>query len=107
ESERACTPPFAVLVVDLDHEAAELLPGGLRAVDLVQEVTPVTNRGGGQEGLDLLVGEQVREEVDVLPVRPAQPDSVGLDHRAVSRASRRLSATTPEPSATPSRIRAR
>ena len=105
ESERPRRAPLATFF-DLDQEAAELLRLRKRAVDLVQEISATAGRRSGEKRLDLLVRQQLDEEVDILPLRAAQPDAVTLDHGAVLRAARRRMMTLPEPSATPDRIRA-
>src|SRR6266536_1052917 len=82
EAHQPRTVPVAA-VLDLDHEAAELLR--LRLV-----------------GLDLLVAHQLDQEVEIGGLGPAEPESPLLDHCGAGAGSRRRDAarTIPEPSAT-------
>src|SRR5207248_1884545 len=94
-------PPVAVC--DLDHEAAEVLRLGKRALDLRGDRLVVARAASGEERLDVVVVRELDEEVDVLGPRP--PDAQA--HRPGSTAARGAGRRSPEPTATPSRISAR
>jgi hypothetical protein len=67
EAEHAGGAP-APLVVDLDHESPALAGAFLRAPDFREQALAVSRSNGGEVRLDVLVGEQLHEEVDVLVV---------------------------------------
>ena len=99
------------LPVHLDHEAAVMLGLLLRPLELGAKVVGRVRRHRGQEGLHLGMRGEGDKEVDVVDSCPPEPESLSsqLAHgRGVAgTASRRATRKTPEPSATPARMRAR
>src|SRR5437764_2901871 len=87
--------------IQLDHEAAELLRLSLRALDLFQQTRAVARANRGQVRLDVLVGHELEQEVDVSRLGAPDRDVHG-DGAATG--SRRGNLTAPDPSATPPRI---
>ena len=108
EAHQPGAPPLSV-VLDLDHEAAELTGLLLRPLDLFEEAAAVARTRARQVRLNVFVRHELGDEVDVLRLYAPQPEAVALDdaHGAgvAVAASRRGSRTAPDPSATPPRIR--
>ena len=92
------------LAVDLDHEAAELPRLGERALDLGSDAVAVADPDGGEERLDLVVGEELDEEVEIRELGAPDLDVQGAC--AAAGCHRREGRSIPEPSATPSRTSA-
>ena len=75
------------LAVDLDDEDAEGLGLGLRALDLGEERRRDLRADGREERLDVLVGDELDEEVDV--VRARSPDGDASRRRLLARTPKR------------------
>src|SRR5206468_831628 len=90
------------LPVDLDHEAAELLRAGLRALDLSGEPFLVARPDDGQVLHDVVAVHQLEQKVEVAGLRAAEGDFAHGEGAATG--SRRGNRTAPEPNATPPRI---
>jgi len=109
EAHRAGAAPLAVILY-LDDETTELVGLRLGALDLLQQPVELARARAREVGLDVLVGRQLDEEVDVIRSGPAQPQSVTLDDAqgegVAAAGSRRGIRTAPEPNATPPRISA-
>src|SRR5262249_57578474 len=106
EAERPGGPPLPV-VLDLDHEAPELAGLALRPVDLLQHRGTIAWSHRGQIGLDVLVGRQLEQEVDVGRLRTPKSEAVAPNSQGAGvagAAARRGRRTAPDPSATPPRI---
>ena len=93
------------LAVDLDHEQAEELRLRRGALDVGEDAVTVVRPRRGEIRLDLLMGDELDDEVEVVGVRAPDVDrqtgsSSGLARRAEDN-------TRPDPSATPSRIKPR
>src|SRR6266542_1474333 len=97
EAHQPRTVPVAA-VLDLDHEAAELLRLRLGALDLGREALAVARPDHREVGLDLLVAHQLDQEVEIGGLGPAEPESPLLDHCGAGAGSRRRDAarTIPE-----------
>src|SRR6185312_11986026 len=91
------------LAVGLDHEAAELLRLGLRALDLLEQPVAVARPHDRHERVDVLVRHQLEQEVDVARLGSPQGHVHG---EGAATGSRRWRRTAPDPSATPPRISA-
>ena len=89
------------LAVDLDHEDAECVGLGLRALDLREDLLAILRPHGGEERLDVLVRHELDEEVDVVSARP--PDR--HPHAGVS-CTRTPNKRCPEASAAPTAMSA-
>ena len=88
------------LAVDLDDEAAELLRLALRARHLLGQRRTVELGPGAEERTDVLAGDELREEVDV--VGPGAPDGDAAHaSEASDRRRRRDGRSAPVPSPTP------
>src|SRR5204863_8930684 len=107
EAHRAGATPLTVFL-DLDDEASELVRLRLGALDLLQQPVALARARAREVGLDVLMGRQLDEEVDVVRSGPAQSHSVTLDDAqgVAGAGSRRGIRTAPEPNATPPRISA-
>ena len=62
------------LAVDLDEEDAERLRVGVRAGDLLEDLVAALRAHGSEEGLDVLVPDEVDEEVGVVGARASDGD---------------------------------
>jgi len=105
ETHRAGRTPSSVLL-DLGDEPPELLRLARRPLDLLQHALAVAGPRAGEIGLDLLVGRQLDQEVDVLGLGAAQPNRAAHGAGVAGAGSRRGSRNAPDPSATPPRISA-
>src|SRR5687767_487616 len=92
------------LVVDLDHEHAEELGLLVRAGNVGAEALAVRRATGREKGLDVVAAHEVGHEVEVVRPRTAHVD---VHNSSSAVFGRRPAKTTPEPSATPPRIRPR
>src|SRR5512132_817611 len=107
EAHRAGAAPLAVFL-DLDHEAADLLRLGERALDLIAHICGFARAPDAEERLDVVVGGELSQEVDVVEGRSAEPEPVTEDdvaHGDAGTGARRGSLIRPDPSAVPVRIR--
>ena len=93
----------AVAVVDLDHEAAEVVRLTERPLHLVRDRVGVARAPGREVRLDVLVVRERDEEVDVAGRRAPDAQAHRPGSAAVARGTGR---TSPEPTATPARISA-
>ena len=90
------------LAFELDDEAAVTVRLRRRVLDLLEDLFRRRRAAGSQVRIDVVVGRQLDEEVDVVGPRPPDRDVHG---RAGSTASAvRAGRRRPEPSATPLRI---
>src|SRR6266511_107076 len=97
-------------LLDLDHKTPAVFRLSARPLDLVEQRIAVARANGGQVGIDVVVGRELEQEVDIVRSCPAQAEAVARDrlaHGAVATAApRRGMRSTPEPKAVPVRISA-
>ena len=86
-----------------DDQSVVSRESGLRALDLCEQPVAVARTDHGHVRVDVFVGHQVEQEVDVARLGPTDRDVHG---EGAATGARRAKRTAPEPSATPPRIRA-
>src|SRR5262249_19322939 len=89
------------LAVRFDHEPPELAGLGLGSLDLLQQAVPVERRAAAEEGLHVVVVDELVEKVEV-----AAPRAADHDHGVSPTGARRGVRTVPVPRATPARMSA-
>src|SRR5213592_4420571 len=87
--------------VEQDHEPAETVGLGLRALDLGRDLLECSSAAWAQVRVDVRIARELDEEVDVGGLGAPK-----LDHAASTAVARRGSLAAPEPTAMPTRIRA-